>query len=297
MTHINSNDQVPGGDNKIPDQSFRRRIFFSAMRILAAVLIGLTIFLYFFQSRYLYRPTRDMLMTPADIRLPYEDITFLAGDGTELSGWFVPAEEPRAVVLFCHSNMGNISHYLDSVQVFRGLGLSSLIFDYRGYGNSPGRPTEPGTYLDAEAAWRYLVYVKQFQSSEIIIWGRSLGGAVAARLAANHVPRALIIESTFTSFPELAAGYYPYIPVRLIVRYDYNVVDSIGRVDCPVLIVHSSDDEVIPFKHGLKLFESAKEPKEFLEIKGNHNDGFLASGKIYYKGLELFFSGLMKSER
>jgi len=124
-----------------------------------------------------------------------------------------------------------------------------------------------------------------------------LGGAVAARLAVKHSPRALIIESTFTSFPELAADYYPYIPVRLIARYDYNVVDYIGRVDCSVLIVHSRDDEIIPFKHGLKLFESAKEPKEFLEINGNHNDGFLVSGQIYNKGLESFCSGLMKSER
>jgi hypothetical protein len=166
--------------------------------------------------------------------------------------------------------------------------LSVFIVDYRGYGQSEGRPTEQGTYLDADAAWRYLVEERQVPPSEIVLFGRSLGGAVASWLAQNYTPRALILESTFTSIADVGAASYPFLPVRLLSRLQYNTLKRMPDIDCPVLIVHSPEDRLIPYAHGRRLFEAAQEPKEFLTIKGGHNDGFIISAQAYEAKLEEF---------
>ena len=265
-------------------------MFWSVIPVFVGSYIGLVTILMVFQSHFIYFPEREITVTPAEIGLSYEAVCFEAADGVKLSGWFVPAERSRGVILFCHGNAGNISHRLESVQVFHRLGLSTFVFDYRGYGQSEGKPTEQGTYLDAEAAWRYLVQKQQVDPTEIIIFGRSLGGAIAAWLARDHTPKALIIESTFTSVRDIGAELYPYLPVRLLSRFDYNAMDYLRQVNCPVLIVHSRDDEIIPFSHGRRLFETANEPKEFLEITGTHNEGFMTSAKRYEDGLDSFIS-------
>jgi len=257
---------------------------------IAGVYLAFAGFLFIFQSHYIYYPERVLSVTPRSIGLDFENIHFETADGLKLSGWFVPSESARGVILFCHGNAGNISHRLDSIQIFHQLGLDVFIFDYRGYGQSEGKPTEQGTYKDAEAAWRYLIEERQVKPNEVIIFGRSLGGAVASWLAQSHKPGALILESTFTSLPDIAAGLYPYLPVRLLLRFEYNTAEYLGRVDCPVLIVHSRDDEIMPFNHGQQLFESAKEPKKFLETTGTHNNGFITSGKRYEDGLHTFIS-------
>ena len=265
-------------------------MFWSVVLVFVGVYIGLVGILMVFQSRFIYFPEREIVVTPDEIGLSYESVRFEAADGVKLSGWFVPAEKSRAVILFCHGNAGNISHRLESIEVFHRLGLSAFIFDYRGYGESEGRITERGTYLDAEAAWHYLVQERGVDPTEIIVFGRSLGGAIAAWLAQDHTPNALVIESTFSSVRDIAAELYPYLPVRLISRFDYDAADYLRRVNCPVLIVHSRDDEMISFRHGRRLFEAAHEPKEFLEIRGTHNDGFITSAKRYEDGLNAFIS-------
>jgi len=262
----------------------------SIVRVLAVAYVGFAVLLVLFQSRFIYFPERRIEATPDDIGLSYEPVLFEASDRVKLSGWFIPAEKSRGVVLFCHGNAGNISHRLESVQVFHRLGLDTFIFDYRGYGQSEGRTTERGTYRDAEAAWRYLVEDRQVDPSEIVIFGRSLGGTIAAWLAQDHPPKALILESTFTSVPNMAAQLYPYLPARLMSRFHYSAIDYIRQVDCPVLIVHSRDDEMIPFSHGQRLFEAANEPKKFLEIRGTHNEGFIVSAQRYHDGLDSFVS-------
>ncbi len=246
--------------------------------------------LFIFQSRYIYFPERVLSADPATIGLPFESVSLETTDGVKLSGWFVPGESARGVVLFCHGNAGNIAHRLDSIRIFHQLGLDVFIFDYRGYGQSKGKPTESGTYKDAEAAWRYLVEERKVNPDEIIVFGRSLGGAVAARLAQSQTPGALILESSFTSLPDIARKLYPYLPVRLLLRFKYNTAEYLSRVNCPVLIVHSRDDEIMPFSHGQRLFEMAREPKKFLEITGTHNEGFITSGKRYEDGLKAFIS-------
>jgi hypothetical protein len=246
--------------------------------------------MYFLQDSLLYFPQKELSQTPGDINLEYEEIIFKAKDGTEISGWFVGARDEKGVVLFCHGNAGNISHRLDSIKIFNNLNLSVMIFDYRGYGKSRGKPTEQGTYLDAEAAWDYLIRTKQKTPESITLFGRSLGGAVAAEIAFRKNPGRLIIESGFTSVTELAKKHYPWLPIKLISKFKYSTIEKIGSIKCPKLIIHSPADEIVPFEHGRTIYQKGSQPKEFLEIRGNHNEGFLISGKTYTEGLRKFLS-------
>jgi fermentation-respiration switch protein FrsA (DUF1100 family) len=270
-----------------------RRIFMMAVRVAILAGAGFLALLFFNQSKMVYLPQRDMAASPASIGLRYEEVSFKTGDGVRLHGWFIPSESARGVLFFCHGNAGNISHRLDSISIFHRLGLSVFIFDYRGYGRSEGEPTEEGTYRDAEAAWDYLTQEKSTPQRSIVIFGRSLGGSIAARTARNRPAGALILESAFSSFREAAEDVYPWLPVRLLARYDYDTAAFVTQARCPVLIIHSRDDELIPFRHGEKLFSAAKDPKAFLEIIGGHNDGFLRSGKQYREGLDAFLSRYM----
>ncbi len=253
------------------------------LSILLVLLVTYSILgwsLYFLQSSFVYKPTKDVLYNPGGLGLTYEKVVLKTEDGLKLSAWFIPAENARQTVLFCHGNAGNISHRLDTANIFNELGINCLLFDYRGYGNSQGKPTEEGTYLDAEAAWNWLIE-RGIGPEQIIIFGRSLGGSIASHLAVKVHPSGLVLESNFTSYVDMGKKFYPYMPVRLFARFNYNAIDHIRKIDCPVLIIHSRNDEMIPFEFGLKLYDAAKEPKEFLEIFGSHNDGFLHSGQVY----------------
>jgi len=258
--------------------------------VAGAVYIALAIFLTLFQARLIYYPARIIEMTPAAIGLDFENIDFPAADGTKLNGWFIPAENNIGVLLFCHGNAGNISHRLESIRIFHDLGLSVFIFDYRGYGNSGGEPSEKGTYLDVEAAWRYLTESRTIEPSRIVAFGRSLGGSIAAYIAREKNPGALILESAMTSVSDVAAKIYPFLPVRLLTRFKYNTIDYVKDINCPVLIIHSPDDEVIPYENGQRLFAAANEPKRFLELTGGHNEGFMITGERYTGGLFDFIS-------
>lgn len=260
----------------------------------AVVYVGLATLLYLFQSRLIYFPMREIAATPKAVGLAYEDVRFTAEDGTVLDGWFIPASAPRATLLFFHGNAGNISHRLDSLMIFHRLGLSTFIFDYRGYGRSEGRPTEEGTYQDAMAAWRYLTEKRGVSPEKIVLFGRSLGGSVAAWLAARRTPGALIVESTFTSAPDFASEMYPWLPARWLTRFRYDAIKHLSSVTSPVLVIHSRDDEIIPVGHGRRLYEAAREPRQFLEIRGSHNGGFLQSDKEYIDGLERFLTAHLK---
>ena len=258
--------------------------------IIVVAYVVFTSFLFVSQAHYVYYPERVLSSSPSNIGLDFESVSFETTDRVKLSGWFIPSDSARGVILFCHGNAGNIGHRLESIQIFHQLGLDILIFDYRGYGQSEGTPSEHGTYRDAEAAWHYLIEERQVNPNEIVVFGRSLGGAVASWLAQSQTPGALILESTFTSLPDIAATVYPYVPVRLLLRFKYNTAEYLARINCPVLIVHSRHDEIMPFSHGRRLFEIAKEPKKFLEITGTHNEGFITSGRRYEEGLNIFIS-------
>ena len=265
--------------------------------VAAAVWLMLTLFVYVMQERLVFlsrMPGRTIEVTPARIGLDYTDVTLEASDGVRLHGWHVFAEDSVGTVLFLHGNAGNISHRLDSLAIFAALGFDVLIIDYRGYGQSEGSTSEQGTYRDAEAAWRYLTGERGIDPSDIVVFGRSLGGAIAARLAATHTPGALIVESSFTSAADMAAKLYPFLPVRLLIRLDYPAIDYIASAKAPVLVVHGRHDEIIPYSMGQALYSAAPQPKSFLELNGDHNSAFLLDGERYIAGLRQFLGEHMR---
>jgi fermentation-respiration switch protein FrsA (DUF1100 family) len=262
---------------------------------LAAVYGGLSLWLLIFQSSLVFYPETDraIVATPSKVGLAYEDLHLTTSDGVSLHGWYVPAAQPRGTVLFMHGNAGNISHRLDSIDIFHRLGYNTLIFDYRGYGTSGGKPTEEGTYRDAEAAWLYLTEQLHAPSCRIVLFGESLGGAVAAWLAARHKPAALVIASGFTSVPDLGQQLYPYLPVRWLARIRYDTRTYLQSVTAPVLIAHSPEDDIIPFEHGRALYAAAHPPKRFVELSGGHNDGFIFMREAWIKALGDFLGAQM----
>jgi len=251
----------------------------------------ISIYVYYMQSNLIYFPNlagRELVSTPKNIGLDYQDVELVTEDDIRLHGWYVPNENSEKTILFFHGNAGNISHRLESIDIFNRLGLNVFIIDYRGYGQSEGKITEKGSYRDAEAAWHYLVNTRGIDESQIIVFGRSLGGSIAAWLASKQAPSALIIESGFTSVPSMGQRLYPFLPVRWLAHFKYDTIQYVQFVSCPVLVAHSKDDEIIPYDEGHKIFDAANEPKRFLEMRGGHNDGFILSGTSYIEGIREF---------
>jgi len=270
------------------------------LTVLALVYVAFGVMLYLFQGSMVFLanlPGRALDATPQDIGLDYENVHIDTTDGERLHGWFVPAADARGTLLFFHGNAGNISHRLESIMIFNRLGLDLLIIDYRGYGQSTGKPGEQGTYRDAHAAWGYLVRERGLAPGSIVVFGRSLGGAVGAwltaQLATDEQPAALIIESSFSAGADMARRLYPVYPSRLLTRLKYPVVDHAKGLRCPVLVVHSRDDEIIPFAMGRAIYAAAQGPKAFIELRGDHNSGFWISRKDYTAGLAEFLEGVL----
>lgn len=227
---------------------------------------------------------------PSDIRLLYEDVYFLTPDGLKIHGWFVPAKkDPQEALtfLFFHGNAGNIGNRLEKIEMFHDLGSNVFIIDYRGYGLSDGRPSENGIYVDAQAAFDYLLSRQDVRHDRILAVGVSLGGAVAVDLAMNRPVCGLVMQSTMTSAKDMAKKILPIAPLFLI-RTQMNSIEKIARVTVPKLIVHSVEDEMIPFAMGQSLFAAALEPKQFLQLQGSHNEGHIFYRDIYMNGVREF---------
>lgn len=223
--------------------------------------------------------------------MKYEDVYLTSKQGIKIHGWYIQhpdhAIKKRKTLLFFHGNAGNISHRKESIEIFYQLGLNVLIIDYRGYGQSQGEPTEQGLYDDAKLAWHYLTE-SGVSPKTIVIFGRSLGGAVAAKLATEVTPDSLILESTFTSVRAMSRDMLPIINWFVYIRYKFNTLDIIKKVNCPVLVIHSPADELIKYKHGIELFKQARQPKAFIKLSGSHNQGFIQSQPGYQKLLRHF---------
>lgn len=269
------------------------------LTLIGAGYVALLLAMYFGQSGLLYLPdvpSRALLASPRDIGLAHEDVHLETADGVRLHGWYLPASEARGTLLFLHGNAGNISHRLDSLRIFHDLGLAVLIIDYRGYGQSEGRPSEAGLHEDALTAWRHLVETRQVPPERIVLFGRSLGASLAAWLAAREAAGALILESAFISVPELAAELYWWLPARWLVHLRHDTLAHVAAARAPVLVAHSPDDEIIPYRHGRALYDAAPAPKRFLELRGDHNSGFLRSGAAYRRGLDEFLDAHLPDE-
>lgn len=249
---------------------------------LGALLFGM-------QASLVYYPNlgRETVATPAALGLAYEEVALRTSDGETLSAWWVPAPAARGAVLLLHGNAGNISHRLDYLAMFRTLGYSTLAVDYRGYGRSSGEPSEEGTYRDAEACWAWL-QSRGHAARDIVVFGESLGGGVATWIAARHAPRALVLASTFTSIPDLAADLYPYLPVRALARIHYDNAARLPEVAAPVLILHSPDDEIVPYAHAQRLYAAARGTRRLVTLAGGHNEGLVHARPEWVRELAAF---------
>ncbi|MGD8811966.1 MAG: alpha/beta hydrolase [Thioalkalispiraceae bacterium] len=255
---------------------------------IVAGLLVLNAWFYMLQPGMLFYPFERIDATPADWGLEYENVAMLTADNVQLHGWYLPVKQSRQVVLFFHGNGGNISHRGDSLKILHDLGLNVFIIDYRGYGLSEGRLSENGLYQDAMAAWLYLQNQRGHQQRDIIIFGRSLGGAVAIWLASQVEARALIVESVFSSVRDMASQMMPGISRFIYLRYGFDNLSGIRRVNEPLLVMHSPDDEIIPFQLGERVFAAANTPKYFYRLHGGHNEGFLKSMPSYQQVIKQF---------
>jgi fermentation-respiration switch protein FrsA (DUF1100 family) len=269
----------------------------SLVFVLVVAYAGLLLLLRLNESRLLYAPGpgRTLIPPPAELSLQVERAAFRTDDGLTLVGWIMRVEDSVAPwLLICHGNAGNISdsgrpeHYVG----LRALGLNLLAFDYRGYGESEGAPTEAGLYRDADAAYRYLRDSLRVPPERIYLFGHSLGSTVAVDLALRVSAGALILDGALTSVVERGQEIYPYIPVRWIAASRYASIEKIGSVGLPKLFLHAEADEVVPIAHGRRLFEVALPPKRFVALAGGHGDAFQVDSAAYYGAIARFVAEL-----
>ncbi len=258
------------------------------MKFIFAILIVILLFILIiriFENNFVFFPFKypQGYWQPAAFGLQAEDCYFETTDGVNLHGWFVANENALATVIWCHGNAGNITDRLDNLAKLTKLPINVFLFDYRGYGKSEGSPDETGIYLDAEAAYDFLISRKDISAGNVIIFGRSLGGAAAVDLATKRSSAGLILESTFTSAKDMARSAFGFIPVYLIIRTKLNSNDKIPHIQVPLLVLHGTKDRTVPYRLGRKLFEIADEPKEFYDIEGaDHNDTYIVGGQPYF---------------
>lgn len=271
------------------------------MRILAGLAaVGATgylllcLVLFLQQRRLLYLPDRVLAATPDRAGLRFEAVRIPSTDGVVLDAWSIPPASDGPWILFCHGNGGNIANRLDAARLLHDLGAGVLLFDYRGYGQSTGEPSEQGLYDDGEAVWQWLVTRQKPQ--QVVVFGESLGGGVATWLALRHPAPGLILESTYSCMADEAAAVYPWLPVRLLLRDRFPSIDRVPRIDCPKLFIHSPQDDVIPYRLGRRLFEAAAPPKAFYETRGGHNVDALSREPAYQAALRDFLSS-MRAEK
>ena len=256
---------------------------------LCLVLILLLVGVRFVLPYFIFYPSSRIEATPAALNLTFEDVYLTTHDHVRLHGWYIPAPNARATLLFFHGNAGNISHRLSSIKIFHDLGLSVFIFDYRGYGQSEGRPTIIGTEIDALTAWEWLTEDRKIPASSIVVFGRSLGGAIAMELMLSATPGALILESTFASLANMSPFPAPFAPI--LTGGDFWVsVHTAASLSIPTLCIHSPQDEIIPYRQGRRIYEAVASEKTFLEIQGDHNSGFMQSLDVYVEGLDHFLT-------
>ena len=297
--------------------------------LIVIAVVALVLWLRWNEPRMLYYPLRQIDQTPDKLGWKYEDVYLTTSDGVKINGWFLPAARgvvapvsgapgtnaagtatttpALLTVLFLHGNAGNISHRFDKLQIFRSLGVDTFIIDYRGYGRSEGKPNEQGTYHDAQAAYEYVTkrvtgepkaalaardaaMSSRGNPSGVVVYGESLGAAVAADLASKVEVGGLILEEAFTSVGDVGQKMFPFLPgIRWLVRNKYDTLSKMPQIKAPLLIFHSRDDEFFDMRHAQRLLAAGNAPKQLVELRGGHNDAFLTSADTYRAALKSFF--------
>lgn len=257
--------------------------FLVIVLILVAVIVLVLFYFYSKQESIIFHPTRTY-HKPLPF-LEIEEIFINTADGEKLHAWWRGTEEGEDTIIFLHGNAGNLSHRVERVRLFERMGYNSFLIDYRGYGKSSGKiKSENDIYVDAEAAYNYVLRERGIPEENIILWGRSLGGAPAIDLAQNKKIKALVCESTFFSAVDLGETLFPYLPVDRLLKYRFENNKKIKKVTAPILIIHGEEDEVIPYQQGRRLYQAAPEPKSFIKIKkGRHNTSKLGEYKDQIK--------------
>ena len=252
------------------------------------------------EDRFIFHPDHVIDRDPSHIGLGFEDVFFTTEDGIRLHGWVVPHKEARATLVWFHGNAGNISDRLLNIKLLHDrIKTNIFIFDYRGYGRSGGTVSEKGTYLDGEAAMKYLLGRDDAAARRLILFGRSLGAAVAAEMAIRFTSLGLILESPFVSIREMARAIFPSLPIAWLLRTRFDTMEKVRLVKTPILVLHGDRDATVPFSQGKKVFEVASQPKKFYRIVGaTHNDTFVVGGEEYYGALREFIeSALAANEK
>lgn len=264
-----------------------KRLGLLALTLVVFGWAGLVALLYFKQNDMLFVPTEELAGTPRDVGMPYEELAVETADGETLAAWWLPRDDARCSVIHFHGNAGNRSHRLPDAQRFAELGCNVFMVDYRGYGGSTGAPSEEGTYADALASWDAAVGAGADPKSTVV-FGRSLGGPIAAYLASQRPAAGLVLESTFESLPALSDDLFPWLSFEWLVRNEYSTVSHLTAFDGPVLVLHSTEDDLIPFAHGQTLAAKAGERGRFVELRGDHNHGPSQTGQGYRDAMSDF---------
>ncbi len=286
---VHETREKPAKKKSAAIRRWRRRLFSLVWGYLLLVIIMM-----FLERSLIFFPTREGDWNPD--WFTFEDAHFTAPDGVRLHGWYLEHDNPRAVILFAHGNGGNQSHRAPMLEKLRReMRATVMIFSYRGYGKSEGRPDEPGILADARAARAWLANRAGVAEREIVLMGRSLGGGVAVDLAARDGARALILESTFTSLPDTAAHHYPWLPVRWVMRTRLDSISKIKNYHGPLLQSHGTGDTIVPFELGRHLFDAAPSPeKQFVTLPGlDHND---PQTDVFYQALDAFLESIAARE-
>jgi fermentation-respiration switch protein FrsA (DUF1100 family) len=245
----------------------------------------------YIENKGIFYPVKEVEFDPSYIRLAFEDVYISTKDGFKINGWFIPSSNASYTILFCHGNAGNIGHRLDKINLLHGIGLNIFILDYRGYGRSQGKPSENGFYLDAQAAYDYLVNNRKIDPKKIILYGESIGTAVAIDLAAKVEVKAFIVEGAFSSGKDMAKRIYPFLP-PLIFSNRFDSSAKIKKISAEKLFIHSREDEIVPLALAMKLYSFADAPKQFIEIYGGHNTAFLDAKEKYIFSIKSFIDNL-----
>lgn len=254
---------------------------------LIVIIVLFLIFVRYLENTSIFYPERLLTETPENLGLPFEDVTIDTQDHVKLHGWLIKAPLAKSTLIFFHGNAGNIGGRLGKIDLFHKIGITVLIIDYRGYGNSEGYPTEKGIYNDATAAYDYLLQRDDMRGQNIISYGASLGGAVAIDLAVKRPVSCVIVDSTFSSATDMAKRIYPFIP-SFLMKTKMDSISKIKNISAPILFIHSVEDQTVPFALGRKLYDAALKPKEFIEIIGTHTDGHIYDEEKIKNGIKAF---------
>jgi pimeloyl-ACP methyl ester carboxylesterase len=268
-----------------------KKLLIRIVRIITIAYSTLLIGFYFFQSKLVFVPTKGLQSTPKEIGLDFT--THIIGKD-QVYSWFIPAKDKNAMtVMICHGNAGNISNRLATIDFYhRQIGVNVMIFDYSGYGKTPGKVSEEKTYQNSQAVFDYLVNSLNISPNRIVVDGRSLGGAVAIDLATKRKFRGLIVQSTFTSIYDMAKSMFSILPGKWIQHIFYDSFSKVDKISCPILHLHSPDDQIIPYEMSQKLFKKMPGPKQFVKIHGRHNSGWIDSMEIYEPAINSFIKEL-----